>query len=66
MNGYRGMMKWITEDLRGKEMIFVPIQKDNHWSLIVVKPKTKSIEYFDSILGRRKSTAAPGLKKQFM
>ena len=52
MNGYRGFKKWITEDLRGKEMIFVPIQKDDHWSLIAVKPKTKLIEYFDSILGR--------------
>ena len=56
----------VTEDLREKEMIFVPIQKYDHWSLIVVKPKTKSIEYFDSIWGRRKSSTAPRLLKQFM
>ena len=64
--GSRDMKNWIKEDLRRKEMIFIPIQKDDHWSLIVVKPKTKLIEYFDSILGRRKSSDAPRILKQFM
>ncbi|MEL7079400.1 MAG: Ulp1 family isopeptidase, partial [Cyanobacteria bacterium J06582_2] len=64
--GSRDMKNWIKEDLRRKEMIFVPIQKDDHWSLIAVKPKTKVIEYFDSILGRRKSSDAPRILKQFM
>merc|ERR1711874_441307 len=64
--GSRDMKNWIKEDLRRKEMIFVPIQKNDHWSLIAVKPKTKVIEYFDSILGRRKSSDAPRILKQFM
>ena len=43
--GSRDMKNWIKEDLRRKEMVFVPIQKADHWSLIVVNPKTKLIEY---------------------
>ena len=64
--GSRDMNNWIKEDLRSKEMVFVPIQKADHWSLIVVKPKTKLIEYFDSIWGSRRSSNAPRILKQFM
>ena len=64
--GRRDMKDWIKEDLREKEIIFVPIEKDDHWSLIAVKTRTKTVEYFDSILGRRRSSAAPRVLKQFM
>ena len=55
-------------DLRMKELIFVPIHNDQlfHWSLIVVETSTKVVYYFDSIPRERIHSHAPRIIKKYM
>ena len=55
-------------DLRMKELIFVPIHNDQlfHWSLIVVETSTKVVYYFDSIPRERIHSPAPRIIKKYM
>ena len=50
---------WIKEDLENKDIILVPIHKDDHWTLIVFETKLSLITYYDSIVGTRRTTNAP-------
>ena len=63
---YEDTRSWIKEDLRKKESIFIPVCKDDHWRLIHIDTKQKVVSYLDSIVGTRKTTAAPGLMKRFV
>ena len=56
---------WIKEDLENKDMILVPIHKDDHWTLIVFETKRSLITYYDSIVGTRRTTNAPRVMKSF-
>ena len=47
-------------------MVFFPIHERDHWSLVVAKPRSKEIEYFDSLRGSRTFSRAPKIIKQFM
>merc|ERR1711915_949581 len=57
---------WITEDIRLKDLILFPIHKHDHWSLVAIETSTKIVHYYDSIIGRRKSAAAPWMMKNFI
>ena len=64
--GYRDTETWIKEDIREKDMVFFPIHKDHHSSLVVIEMKTKTIHYLDSISGSRRISAAPRTMKKYM
>ena len=64
--GYEETRTWIKEDLCNKEMIFIPICKNDHWRLIHIDTQQKTVSYFDSIIGSRKSSNAPKLMKRFI
>ena len=65
-DGYADTRSWIHEDLREKEMIFVPILKNDHFSLIYINTKEATVHYLDSIIGFRKTSKASKLMKQFI
>ena len=64
--GSKETENWIKEDLRDKDLVFFPIHEKDHWSLILVKPRSREIEYFDSLRGSRNFSRAPKIIKQFM
>ena len=64
--GYRDTEAWIKEDIRNKDLIFFPIHKNHHWSLIVVDTKGKTVQYLDSIRGSRKVSSAPRIIKKYI
>ena len=63
---YEETRRWIKEDLRTKDSILIPVCKSDHWRLIHIDTKKKVVEYLDSIVGTRKTTAAPRLMKRFV
>ena len=64
--GRKRTQGWIKSDLREKDLIFCPVHKQDHWTLIVVEVSTKSVHYLDSIVGSREKSPAPGLIKRYM
>ena len=57
-DGAASVTRWVKRaKIEGKKMkeverIYIPInQNDNHWTLLVISPKFKTIEYFDSFHG---------------
>ena len=64
--GYTQTIKWIKEDLRDKDIILIPINKREHFSLVCVYPKEGKIHYLDSIVGSRKVSNAGGIIKKYM
>ncbi|KAF3482185.1 uncharacterized protein GIQ15_04944 [Arthroderma uncinatum] len=55
--GYESVRRWASRAkiggsaLLGVEMVLIPIHNQAHWTLMVVKPKARTIEYFDSLGG---------------
>lgn len=56
---YQGVERWAKKakiggaDLLKVERVFIPINMNSsHWTLLVVSPKFRTIEYFDSFHGR--------------
>ena len=64
--GMRQTQSWFKEDQRKKDLIIFPVHEGQHWSLVVVDIKRKSVDYYDSIRGSRKSSPAPRVLKTFM
>ena len=57
-DGAKSVTRWVKrakvggKDLKDVERIYIPInQNSNHWTLLVISPKFKTIEYFDSFHG---------------
>ena len=57
-DGAKSVTRWVKrakvggKDLKAVERIYIPInQNSNHWTLLVISPKFKTIEYFDSFHG---------------
>lgn len=56
--GYDGVRRWAKrakingEGLLGVDMVFVPVHESSHWTLMVVRPADRTIEYFDSLGSR--------------
>ncbi|KAJ5938995.1 hypothetical protein N7466_002129 [Penicillium verhagenii] len=56
--GYDGVRRWAKrakisgEGLLEVDTIFVPVHESSHWTLLVVRPADRTIEYFDSLGAR--------------
>ena len=57
---------WIKEDLTSKEIILIPINKMDHWTLVVYDTQKSTLTYYDSILGTRSSSNALKVMKRFL
>lgn len=55
--GYQAVRRWATrakiggEALLKVDTVFVPVHEHAHWTLMVVRPVDRTIEYFDSLGG---------------
>ncbi|KAL4808621.1 hypothetical protein BDV18DRAFT_132812 [Aspergillus unguis] len=53
--GYESVRRWASRAKIGKEnllnvnTVFIPVHNSAHWTLIVVKPRDRTIEHFDSL-----------------
>ncbi|KAJ5165876.1 hypothetical protein N7492_006172 [Penicillium capsulatum] len=56
--GYQGVRRWASrakiggEKLLDVDTVFVPVHQSSHWTLVVVRPVDRTVEYFDSLGGR--------------
>ena len=64
--GFNKTKTWIQEDLREKDIVLIPIHKNDHWTLICVDIEKKVIKLYDSIIGTRRTANAPRLMKKYM
>ena len=59
--------RWIRKvDLGEKDLILIPINKREHWSLITYKVKEKIMTYHDSIRGTRQTSNALKVMEKFL
>ena len=55
--GYESVRRWATRakiggsSLLNVDTVFIPVHHGMHWTLLVVKPSARTIEYFDSLDG---------------
>ena len=62
--GYDGVQRWARKakiggnDLLEVEYVIVPINPSNHWTVMVISPLHKTIEYFDSLSSREATSNA--------
>ena len=53
--GYESVKRWSKRaniegnKLKHLEKVFVPVNSNSHWTLLVVSPKTRRIQYYDSL-----------------
>lgn len=53
--GYEGVQRWAKrakiggEQLLSVDTVFIPVHEINHWTLMVLRPVDRTIEYFDSL-----------------
>lgn len=56
--GYQGVRRWANrakiggEGLLDVDTVFIPVHQSSHWTLLVVRPTDRTVEYFDSLGGR--------------
>ncbi|KAJ5558825.1 Peptidase C48 SUMO/Sentrin/Ubl1 [Penicillium sp. DV-2018c] len=56
--GYQGVRRWANrakiggEALLNVDTVFIPVHESSHWTLLVVRPTERTIEYFDSLGSR--------------
>lgn len=56
--GYQGVRRWANrakiggEGLLDVDAVFVPVHEASHWTLMLVRPVDRTIEYFDSLGAR--------------
>ena len=48
-----------------RDLVLVPIHKEDHWTLISVVIKERKIEYYDSIIATRNHSKAPKVFRKF-
>jgi hypothetical protein len=60
-SGYQKVSRWATRAkiggsaLLNVETVFIPVHEGMHWTLLVVSPRMRTIEYFDSLGGNADS-----------
>ena len=64
--GMKQTKNWFKEDLREKDLILCPIHRADHWSLVAIDTRTKTVNYLDSLQGSRNISPAPGIMKKFI
>ncbi|KAJ5943285.1 hypothetical protein N7516_003453 [Penicillium verrucosum] len=53
--GYQGVQRWAKrakiggEGLLNVDTVFIPVHESSHWTLMVIRPAERTIEYFDSL-----------------
>ncbi|MCJ1233519.1 hypothetical protein MMC14_001477 [Varicellaria rhodocarpa] len=68
LKGYEGVDRWARraklegKDLLKAEYVLVPVHHRNHWTLLVVSPLRKTVEYFDSYHGNGRPFTSQILK----
>ena len=65
-DAFHDVERWNKEDLRHCDIILCPIHKRDHWSLVSIDTKRRTLEYFDSIIGNRRASNASRLMKRFI
>ena len=66
--GYPGVRRWANrakiggEGLLNVDTVFIPVHESSHWTLMVVRPLDRTIEYFDS-LGSRGARQVKNIKQ---
>jgi Ulp1 family protease len=66
--GYDSVRRWAGrakiggEALLEVDTVFIPVHQNAHWTLLVVRPASRTIEYFDS-LGSRSQAFATNVKR---
>ncbi|KAJ5098247.1 hypothetical protein N7532_005248 [Penicillium argentinense] len=56
--GYQSVRRWANrakiggESLLDVDTVFIPVHQSSHWTLLVVRPADRTIEYFDSLGAR--------------
>lgn len=69
--GYQGVRRWANrakiggEGLLDVETVFIPVHESSHWTLLVVRPADRTIEYFDSLdmMGRKGARQVKNIKE---
>ena len=64
--GCKRTRNWIKEDITTKDFVLFPIHSREHWTLVVVEPGKKEVQYLDSLTTSRNFSSAPRLIKAFM
>ena len=64
--GCRRTRNWIKEDITTKDKVLFPIHSGEHWTLIVVEPDKKTVQFLDSLTVSRNFSSAPRTIKAFM
>ena len=64
--GTKQTRNWFKEDLREMDVILCPVHRADHWSLVAIDTRTKTVNYLDSLQGSRKRSPAPGIMKKFI
>lgn len=55
--GYKGVARWSKRKkingtrLLDTEIVLIPVNSNSHWTLLVVQPKKRTVEYLDSFAG---------------
>ncbi|KAJ5497137.1 Peptidase C48 SUMO/Sentrin/Ubl1 [Penicillium fimorum] len=66
--GYDGVRRWANrakiggEGLLDVDTVFIPVHESSHWTLMVIRPEERTIEYFDS-LGSRGARQVKNVKR---
>ncbi|VUZ52975.1 unnamed protein product, partial [Hymenolepis diminuta] len=51
--GYSGVRRWAKVDIFSQDLVLIPIHhENNHWCLICIDFRVKTISYYDSLHGR--------------
>ncbi|KAJ5200359.1 Peptidase C48 SUMO/Sentrin/Ubl1 [Penicillium cf. griseofulvum] len=56
--GYDGVRRWANRakiggvGLLNVDTVFIPVHESSHWTLLVIRPEERTIEYFDSLGSR--------------
>ncbi|CAI7619174.1 unnamed protein product [Penicillium manginii] len=69
--GYQGVRRWANrakiggEGLLDVQTVFIPVHESSHWTLLVVRPADRAIEYFDSLdrMGRQGARQVKNIKE---
>ena len=54
----------IKVDLTTVDMVLIPINQSQHWSLVAVDIKERQLHYYDSIIGNQKRSSGPRICKK--
>jgi hypothetical protein len=66
--GYEGIKRWSKRaKIEGKKLydvqdVFIPVNRNFHWTVLVVSPRSRAIRYYDSLGGNGREYVAAALQ----